>query len=111
MTALVTGASGFLGSRTAAALCARGGDVRVLVRPTSDRRRLESLPVEYAEGVGKPGRCADSTSSRSGRAVASVPRSGSHGRLKRNRPIEAVAGRWTAAPAPSFGARRAGVSR
>src|SRR5207302_11156509 len=50
MTPLVTGASGFLGSRTAAALCGRGETVRVLVRPTSDRRRLESLPVEYAEG-------------------------------------------------------------
>ena len=50
MTALVTGASGFLGSRTAAALCARGETVRVLVRPTSDRRRIADLPVEYAEG-------------------------------------------------------------
>src|SRR5207248_10856219 len=50
MTSLVTGASGFLGSRTAAALCARGQSVRVLVRPTSDRRRVADLPVEYAEG-------------------------------------------------------------
>src|SRR2546430_2116023 len=50
MTALVTGASGFLGSRTAAALCGRGEQVRVLLRPTSSRRRLEHLPVEYAEG-------------------------------------------------------------
>lgn len=50
MNALVTGASGFLGSRTAAALCERGEQVRVLVRPTSDRRRLEDLPVDYAEG-------------------------------------------------------------
>jgi nucleoside-diphosphate-sugar epimerase len=46
----VTGATGFLGSRTAAALCARGEQVRVLVRTTSNRRRLEGLPVEYAEG-------------------------------------------------------------
>src|SRR5437763_2694879 len=50
MKALVTGASGFLGSRTAAALCARGEHVRVLLRPTSSRRRLASFPVEYAEG-------------------------------------------------------------
>src|SRR5438270_10622507 len=50
MKALVTGASGFLGSRTAAALCARGETVRVLVRPTSDRRRIAGLPVSYAEG-------------------------------------------------------------
>jgi dihydroflavonol-4-reductase len=46
----VTGATGFLGSRTAAALCARGEQVRVLVRSTSDRRRLTALPVEYVEG-------------------------------------------------------------
>jgi nucleoside-diphosphate-sugar epimerase len=50
VTSLVTGATGFLGSRTAAALCGRGDDVRVLVRPTSNRRRLEGLPVQYAEG-------------------------------------------------------------
>ncbi|HEV3354621.1 MAG TPA: NAD-dependent epimerase/dehydratase family protein [Acidimicrobiales bacterium] len=50
MTSLVTGATGFLGSRTAAALCERGERVRVLVRTTSNRRRLEGLPVEYAEG-------------------------------------------------------------
>jgi dihydroflavonol-4-reductase len=50
VTSLVTGASGFLGSRTAAALCARGEQVRVLLRTTSSRRRLEGLPVEIAEG-------------------------------------------------------------
>jgi dihydroflavonol-4-reductase len=50
VTALVTGASGFLGSRTAAALCARGEQVRTLVRSTSSRRRLEGLEVEYVEG-------------------------------------------------------------
>ena len=50
MTSLVTGATGFLGSRLAAALCARGDDVRVLVRTTSNRRRLAGLPVQYTEG-------------------------------------------------------------
>ena len=50
MTSLVTGVTGFLGARTAAALCARDERVRVLVRPTSDRRRLEGLSVEFAEG-------------------------------------------------------------
>jgi len=50
VTSLVTGATGFLGSRTAAALCGRGEQVRALVRTTSNRRRLQGLPVEYAEG-------------------------------------------------------------
>ncbi|HEV2686406.1 MAG TPA: NAD-dependent epimerase/dehydratase family protein [Actinomycetota bacterium] len=49
MRYLVTGASGFLGSHLARALSARG-DVRVLVRPTSDRRRLAGLAVEEAVG-------------------------------------------------------------
>ena len=38
---LVTGASGFLGSAIAAALRARGDDVRVLVRPSSPRANLD----------------------------------------------------------------------
>src|SRR5438128_12557204 len=50
MTSLVTGATGFLGSRAAAALCGRGERRRGRVRPTSDRRRLAALSVEYAEG-------------------------------------------------------------
>jgi dihydroflavonol-4-reductase len=40
-TVLVTGASGFLGSAIAAALRARGDDVRVLVRPSSPRANLD----------------------------------------------------------------------
>jgi dihydroflavonol-4-reductase len=48
--ALVTGASGFLGARVARALCDRGHQVRVLLRPTSDRRRLEGLDVEIVQG-------------------------------------------------------------
>ncbi len=39
-TVLVTGASGFLGSAIAAALRARAGEVRVLVRPSSPRTNL-----------------------------------------------------------------------
>ena len=48
--ALVTGASGFVGAAVARALLAGGANVRVLVRPSSDRRNVEGLPVEVREG-------------------------------------------------------------
>jgi len=47
---LLTGATGFVGSAVARALMARGHSLRVLVRPTSDRRNLEGLPVEIVVG-------------------------------------------------------------
>ncbi len=40
---LVTGATGFVGSAVARALAARGQRLRLLVRPTSDRRNLSGL--------------------------------------------------------------------
>lgn len=40
--ALVTGVSGFVGANVARALLARGREIRVLVRPSSDRRNLPS---------------------------------------------------------------------
>ncbi len=50
MRCLVTGATGFLGSHVARRLAARGDDVRVLVRASSDRSRLRRLDLEYVEG-------------------------------------------------------------
>jgi dihydroflavonol-4-reductase len=48
---LVTGATGFVGSAVARALLARGHRVRVLARPSGDRRNLAGLAVEIAEGA------------------------------------------------------------
>ena len=48
---LVTGATGFVGAAVARALVAQRRRVRVLVRPTSDRRNLAGLQVEVAEGA------------------------------------------------------------
>jgi len=47
---LITGATGFVGSAVARALLARGHRVRALARPPSDRRNLQGLDVEIAEG-------------------------------------------------------------
>jgi 2-alkyl-3-oxoalkanoate reductase len=51
MKVLVTGASGFLGGHVAELLSKRGDHVRALVRKTSNRKHLASLPnVELFEG-------------------------------------------------------------
>jgi dihydroflavonol-4-reductase len=50
MKTLVTGATGFLGSHVARALAARGENVRVLVRASSDVRALDGLNAERFEG-------------------------------------------------------------
>jgi dihydroflavonol-4-reductase len=47
---LVTGASGFVGAAVTRALLAAGRKVRVLLRPSSDRRNLEGLDVEVRIG-------------------------------------------------------------
>ena len=50
MTSLVTGATGFVGSAVVRALLDAGEVPRVLVRAESDRRNLEGLAVDVAEG-------------------------------------------------------------
>src|SRR5688572_18677179 len=50
MTALVTGATGFIGSAVARRLLARGEKVRVLARVGGDRRNLTGLDLEIVEG-------------------------------------------------------------
>ncbi len=50
MTSLVTGATGFVGSAVVRALLDAGEVPRVLVRPESDRRNLDGLGVDLAEG-------------------------------------------------------------
>ncbi|HEY4751360.1 MAG TPA: hopanoid-associated sugar epimerase [Steroidobacteraceae bacterium] len=50
MRALVTGATGFVGSAVARALLREGWQVRVLVRDSSDRRNLDGLETEVVSG-------------------------------------------------------------
>jgi dihydroflavonol-4-reductase len=50
MTSLVTGANGFVGSHLARTLIEGGDQVRILVRPQSDLRALQGLPVERVYG-------------------------------------------------------------
>ena len=47
---LVTGANGFVGYAVTRCLIDAGHEVRCLVRPGSDRRNLDALPVEMLEG-------------------------------------------------------------
>ena len=50
MKTLITGANGFVGSAVIRELLAAGHEIRVLVRPQSDRRNLAGLSVDIVEG-------------------------------------------------------------
>jgi dihydroflavonol-4-reductase len=50
MLALVTGATGFVGSHVAKQLAARGADLRLLVRPTSRKENIAALNAEHITG-------------------------------------------------------------
>lgn len=50
MKTLITGASGFVGSAVLRQLIQAGHEVRALIRPNSDRRNLDGLPVEIVTG-------------------------------------------------------------
>ena len=50
MEALVTGANGFIGAALVRTLVEASHRVRALVRPTSDRRSLQGLAVEFVQG-------------------------------------------------------------
>ena len=50
MTSLITGATGFVGSAVLRSAIERGCDVRVLARPGSDRRNIDGMNCEVAEG-------------------------------------------------------------
>jgi dihydroflavonol-4-reductase len=50
MTTLVTGATGFVGAAVLRRLAEAGHNVRVLVRPTSDRRNLSDVDCEIVTG-------------------------------------------------------------
>jgi nucleoside-diphosphate-sugar epimerase len=50
MRALITGGTGFIGSHLAEQLHAKGYELKVLTRPTSDTKYIKHLPVEYVGG-------------------------------------------------------------
>jgi len=50
MTTLITGATGFVGSGVLRQLLKAGHTVRAMLRPRSDRRNIEGLPVEVTIG-------------------------------------------------------------
>ncbi|HLX13347.1 MAG TPA: GDP-mannose 4,6-dehydratase, partial [Bacteroidota bacterium] len=47
MKALITGATGFIGSHLAELLVSKGYEIRVPIRKTSDRKWLKEVAAEY----------------------------------------------------------------
>ena len=50
MLAFLTGATGFLGSHVARALASQGADLRLLVRPDSNKKNIEGLRADLVTG-------------------------------------------------------------
>jgi dihydroflavonol-4-reductase len=50
MTTLITGATGFVGSAVARTMARRGHALRLLVRPSSDRRNVDGIDAEIVTG-------------------------------------------------------------
>ena len=50
MLAFVTGATGFVGSHVAQALAEQGADLRLLVRPNSNKKNIKDLKADLVVG-------------------------------------------------------------
>lgn len=107
MVSLVTGAAGFIGSHLARLLAARGEKIRVLVRPTSDRRALAGLPVEICVGdLQDPTSLADAV-----RGVQRIYHVAADYRLWARNPQEIYSSNVTGTRHLLEAARREGVER
>lgn len=88
---LVTGATGFLGSHIAEALCSLGCKVRTLARPSSDVGLLESIGVEVRRGDLLDAAAVESASRGVDMVVHSAAKVGDWGKLEDYRRINVEA--------------------
>jgi dihydroflavonol-4-reductase len=109
-TTLVTGASGFVGSHVARQLVAGGQSVRILARPSSNRRALEGVPVERVERVEGDLRDASSLA-RAMRGVRRVFHVAADYRLWARDPEDIYCSNVEGTRSLLFAAREAGVER
>jgi dihydroflavonol-4-reductase len=107
MITLITGATGFVGSHVARLLIGSGDSVRALVRPTSDLRALEGLPVERVAGDLRDAASLDRAMS----GVRRVFHVAADYRLWSRRPDEIYESNVTGTRNLLDAARRAGVER